>query len=61
LLSEIDEKLGGGVLNFQLFQDRSAIVRCSNITDIIHQHLIQTFGTKRGLDGIGNGNHGSDC
>lgn len=43
------------MLNVQLRQDSGTIIRNCNISNFVYKHFIQSNGTQRSLDDVGNG------
>ena len=47
--------LGGRVFDFQKFEDGGSVVGDGDITDVVDQHLVETDGSERRLDDVGDG------
>ena len=52
--SQLDQNLGGGMLDLQELEDGGPVVGDGHIPDVVHQHLVQADGAQAGLDNIGN-------
>ena len=59
-LGDLNDHLGGGVLDIDLLQDGDTVVGDDDISDGVHEHLVHSLGSEGGPDGIGDRLGGCD-
>ena len=57
---DLDDHLGGGVLDIDLLEDGHSIVGDDDISDGVDQHLVHSLGSEGGPDRVGHGLGGAD-